>query len=70
MYPQIERLKSLVAQLIARLEHEKAENRRLTSQLASREAELAQTKRRLNEMRRKVEATVNSLTQNNSDTLL
>ena len=70
MYPQIERLKSLVAQLIARLEHEKAENRRLTSQLASREAELTQTKRRLNEMRRKVEATVNSLTQSNSDTLL
>lgn len=70
MYPQIERLKALVAQLIARLEHEKAENRRLTSQLASREAELAQTKHRLDEMRRKAEAMVNSLTRNNSDTLL
>ena len=70
MNPQIERLKALVAQLIARLEHEKAENRRLTSQLASREAELAQTKRRLDEMRRKAEAMISSLTRNSSDTLL
>ena len=44
MNPQIERLQALVAQLIARLEHERSESRRLASQLASREAELAQTK--------------------------
>ena len=56
MNPQIERLQALVAQLIARLEHERSENRRLASQLASREAELAQTKRRLEDMRRKGEA--------------
>ena len=43
MNPQIERLQALVAQLIARLEHERSESRRLASQLASREAELAQT---------------------------
>ena len=41
MNPQIERLQALVAQLIARLEHERSESRRLASQLASREAELA-----------------------------
>ena len=70
MNPQIERLKALVARLIARLEHEKAEIRRLTSQLASREAELAQTKRRLDEMRRKAEAMISSLTRNSGDTLL
>ena len=68
MNPQIERLKALVAQLIARLEHEKAENRRLTSQLASREAELAQTKRRMDDLRRKVEALFSS--NRNNDTLL
>ena len=68
MNPQIERLKALVAQLIARLEHEKAENRRLTSQLASREAELAQNKRRSEELRRKVEALFSSNRSN--DTLL
>lgn len=56
MNPQIERLQPLVAQLIARLEHERSESRRLASQLASREAELAQTKQRLEDMRRKVEA--------------
>jgi chromosome segregation ATPase len=56
MNPQIERLQALVAQLIARLEHERSESRRLASQLASREAELAQTKRRLEDMRRKGEA--------------
>mgnify|MGYP001069098488 CR=1 FL=1 len=56
MNPQIERLQALVAQLIARLEHERSESRRLASQLASREAELAQTKHRLEDMRRKVEA--------------
>ena len=55
MNPQIERLQALVAQLIARLEHERSESRRLASQLA-REAELAQTKHRLEDMRRKVEA--------------
>ena len=54
MNPQIERLQALVAQLIARLEHERSESRRLASQLASRE--LAQTKHRLEDMRRKVEA--------------
>lgn len=68
MTPQIERLKALVAQLIARLEHEKAENRRLTSQLASREAELAQTKRRMDDLRRKVEALFSA--NRNNDTLL
>ena len=68
MNPQIERLKALVAQLIARLEHEKAVNRRLTSQLASREAELAQNKRRTEELRRKVEALFSSNRSN--DTLL
>ena len=52
MNPQIERLQALVAQLIARLEHERSESRRLASQ----EAELAQTKHRLEDMRRKVEA--------------
>ena len=52
MNPQIERLQALVAQLIARLEHERSESRRLASQLASREAELAQTKHRLEDMRR------------------
>ena len=56
MIPQIERLQALVAQLIARLEHERSESRRLASQLASREAELAQFKRRLEDMRRKGEA--------------
>ena len=56
MNPQIERLQALVAQLIARLEHERSESRRLASQLASREAELAQPKHRLEDMRRKVEA--------------
>ena len=35
MNPQIERLQALVAQLIARLEHERSESRRLASQLAS-----------------------------------
>ena len=56
MNPQIERLQALVAQLIARLEHERSESRRLASQLASREAELAPIKRRLEDMRRKGEA--------------
>lgn len=61
MNPRIERLKALVAQLIARLEHEQAENRRLSAQLAAREAELAQTRKRLTEMRSKAEAIVTSL---------
>ena len=39
MNPQIERLQALVAQLIARLEHERSESRRLASQLASRKVE-------------------------------
>ena len=36
MNPQIERLQALVAQLIARLEHERSESRRLTSHLVVR----------------------------------
>lgn len=42
-------------QLIARLENEKSENRRLASKLTSREAELAQTKRQLIELQQKAE---------------
>ncbi len=67
MTDQMERLKALVAQLIARLEHEKSENHRLSSQLTAREAELAQTKRRLDDMRRKAESIVNSLTRSGND---
>ena len=60
MTTQMERLKALVVQLIARLEHEKSENRRLATQLTAREAELAQTKRRLEEMRAQAESIVKS----------
>lgn len=69
MNPKIERLKALVAQLIARLEHEKAENRRLTSLLATKDAELAQAQKRFKELRRNAEALASSL-NNNNDTLL
>ncbi len=67
MTTQMERLKALVVQLIARLEHEKSENRRLTSQLTAREAELAQTRRRLEEMRSRAESIVKSLSRQGSD---
>ena len=69
MNPQIERLKALVTQLIARLEHEKAENRRLSSLLTTRDAELVQAKKRFEELRRNAEALASSLNRNN-DTLL
>ncbi len=69
MHPQTERLRALVNQLIARLEHEKSENRRLASQLATREAELAQAKRRFDDLRRNAEALASTL-KNNGDTLI
>lgn len=69
MNPQIERLKALVAQLIARLEHVQADNRRLTSLLTTRDAELAQTKKRLEELRHSMERLAKSSTHQN-DTLL
>ncbi len=68
MYPQTERLKALIAQLIARLEHEQAENRRLSSLLTTRDAELALAKKRFEELRHNAEALAKSLKQN--DTLL
>lgn len=69
MNPQIERLKALVAQLIARLEYVQTENRRLTSILTTRDAELVQTKKRLEELRRSMERLAKSSTHQN-DTLL
>ncbi|MDY3115823.1 MAG: hypothetical protein SOR95_07605 [Sutterella sp.] len=67
MNKQMERLQALVVQLIARLEHEKGENQRLQSQLTAREAELAQTKRRLDDMRRRAESILNSLSRQNNE---
>lgn len=69
MNPQIERLKALVAQLIARLEYVQTENRRLTSILTTRDAELVQTKKRLEELRRSMERLAKSSAHQN-DTLL
>ena len=63
MTTQMERLKALVVQLIARLEHEKSENRRLASQLAAREAELGATKEKCEEMRTRAEAILKAFRQ-------
>ncbi|EJX05435.1 hypothetical protein EVA_06457 [gut metagenome] len=59
----------MIAQLIARLEHEQAENRRLSSLLTTRDAELTLAKKRFEELRHNAEALAKSLDQNN-DTLL
>lgn len=63
MTTQMERLKALVVQLIARLEHEKSENRRLASQLTAREAELAATREKCEEMRTRAEAILKAFRQ-------
>ncbi len=47
---RIQQLRAMVERLIARLENEKRENQRLTAQLASKDGELAQLRKRWNEL--------------------
>lgn len=66
---ELNRLKTLVNQLIARLNSEREENAKLQNQLALREAELVRTQAQLKDMKRKVD---NLFAQfhNNGDSLL
>lgn len=56
MKEELNRLRTLVTQLIARLKAEREENARLRSQLALKEAELSRAKGQLNEAKRRIDA--------------
>lgn len=52
---ELNRLQSLIEQLIARLQNERGLNQQLRNQLATREAELARTRAQLQDVRSRME---------------
>ena len=54
MKEELDRLQSLIEQLVVRLQNERSMNSQLRNQLAAREAELSRAKSQLNDLRRKV----------------
>lgn len=55
MKAELNRLQSLIEQLIARLQNERGLNQQLRNQLATREAELARTRAQLQDVRSRME---------------
>lgn len=55
MKAELNRLQSLIEQLIARLQNERGLNQQLRNQLATREAELARTRAQLQDLRSRME---------------
>ena len=55
MKAELNRLQSLIEQLIARLQNERGLNQQLRNQLATREAELARTRAQLQDVRSRIE---------------
>lgn len=66
---ELKRLKTLVNQLVARLNTEREVNVKLQNQLALREAELVRTQTQLKDMKRKVDNLFAQF-QNSGDSLL
>ena len=66
---ELKRLKTLVNQLVARLNTEREVNAKLQTQLALREAELVRTQTQLKDMKRKVDNLFAQF-QNSGDSLL
>lgn len=66
---ELKRLRTLVNQLIARLNSERDLNAKLQNQLALREAELVRTQTQLKDMKRKVDNLFAQF-QNSGDSLL
>ncbi|MBM6703245.1 hypothetical protein H6A60_01820 [Sutterella massiliensis] len=66
---ELKRLKTLVNQLVARLNTEREVNAKLQNQLALREAELVRTQTQLKDMKRKVDNLFAQF-QNSGDSLL
>lgn len=66
---ELKRLRTLVNQLIARLNSERDLNAKLQNQLALREAELVRTQTQLKDMKRKVD-TLFAQFHNSGDSLL
>lgn len=55
MKAELDRLQSLIEQLIARLQNERGVNQQLRNQLAAREAELTRTRAQLQDVRTRME---------------
>ena len=55
MKAELNRLQSLIEQLIARLQNDRGLNQQLRNQLATREAELARTRAQLQDVRSRME---------------
>ena len=55
---EVERLRSLVTQLINRLQNERDQRQQLTHQLEVRDAELKRARQQLHEMKKKVDDAV------------
>ena len=55
MKAELNRLQSLIEQLIARLQNERGLNQQLRNQLATREAEFARTRAQLQDVRSRME---------------
>lgn len=55
MKAELNRLQSLIEQLIARLQNERGLNQQLRNQLATREAELTRTRAQLQDVRSRME---------------
>lgn len=55
MKAELNRLQSLIEQLIARLQNERGLNQQLRNQLATREAELARTRAQLQDVHSRME---------------
>lgn len=66
---ELNRLKTLIKQLIAQLHNERERAAQLQAQLALRDAELERTKSQLKDMKRKVDSLFAQF-QNNNDSLL
>lgn len=66
---ELNRLKTLIKQLIAQLHNERERAAQLQAQLALRDAELDRTKSQLKDMKRKVDSLFAQF-QNNNDSLL
>lgn len=66
---ELNRLKTLIKQLIAQLHNERERASQLQAQLALRDAELERTKSQLKDMKRKVDSLFAQF-QNNNDSLL
>lgn len=56
MKAELDRLQSLIEQLIARLQNERGVNQQLRNQLATREAELSRTRAQLQDVRSRMES--------------